>query len=583
MALDKICDITFPGLEDFATGNTTVTVSHGTRPSAFTFEVADVYGMVPRIGRVSITENGREIVGFRDCAINDVFRAGGDVRTFTVQVLDRRWVWWRGRDVISGRYNVRRPDKTIIEETQKSPQDLAKLCLQALGESGFDISRLPNKVDKDSAPEIEWDSIPPAQALDELVNLLACRVVLTSADRIAICPNGKGLSLPDVRTKNDQNSIQSVAIPDSLKFIAGHTRWQGLLKLRPVGLELPSISKKISKSKTGDGSRIRPVDDLSFAPSGGWKSSSPLYPDREVTYGKDTEERELAQQLAAQCVWRWFQVEGQVIGKTIKLGPVPGCDFEVKYLWQYRISDSILDTAEGENGARTQLAAYVVGQWYDSDLGSSDDSTVVAGNTKPNLRFPESVTIDSENNIVVFPRPMYMVDSSGNYAYPDLYLYCAYTLADAKTRIPDRFTYKKSLPVRPVGTGAMPVKVDDVFRKVVITHQYKQGAGYLLKSTTPNDDEMTKAANYYLGAKAQELNFASGTDREYEGFLDISPDGAIQQVTWGLNDGEGFTRASRNTEHSIYVPRYAQRQLTAQVATINMQLEEIKKIRRGEL
>jgi hypothetical protein len=42
----------------------------------------------------------------------------------------------------------------------------------------------------------------------------------------------------------------------------------------------------------------------------------------------------------------------------------------------------------------------------------------------------------------------------------------------------------------------------------------------------------------------------------------IQVDGAIHQVTYSIHSGEGgscLTRASRNTEHSHYVPRYERR------------------------
>lgn len=48
----------------------------------------------------------------------------------------------------------------------------------------------------------------------------------------------------------------------------------------------------------------------------------------------------------------------------------------------------------------------------------------------------------------------------------------------------------------------------------------------------------------------------------YVGIVPIQVDGAIHQVTYSIHSGEGgscLTRASRNTEHSHYIPKYERR------------------------
>ena len=55
--------------------------------------------------------------------------------------FDRRWKWRFGQ--IGGRYNLYNPDQSLNTSTEKSPQLLASLCLEMMGETGYDVSNLP--------------------------------------------------------------------------------------------------------------------------------------------------------------------------------------------------------------------------------------------------------------------------------------------------------------------------------------------------------------------------------------------------------------------------------------------------------
>src|SRR3546814_8074821 len=70
---------------------------------------------------------------------------------------------------------------------------------------------------------------------------------------------------------------------------------------------------------------------------------------------------------------------------------------------------------------------------------------------------------------------------------------------------------------------------------------------------------MTHAFPRRRASDRQELVPQPGNDMTYGGFINVNPDGAIAQVSWTWSAGRGMTRASRNTEHSLIVPRYKQR------------------------
>lgn len=544
------CDIAYPGLTN-TTGNSTVTLSHGVRPSQFTIEVALQPNFIPFTGTIQVLQNGRTVVQFRDCAIDGVFRSAGPSTTFTVQILDRRWKWIRGGGVMVGHFNVRKADKKIIEGTGKSVQELAKMCLDQLGEQGYDVSQLPSNVDVDNTPEVEWDYTPTFQALDDLVSRVGCRVVLCSDDRIRIFPLGYGRNLPNLPTIiDDPATIESVAVPDGVMFIAGPSVWQGLLKLEAVGLDL-------------DG-KIKPINELSYKPSEGWEANSPDAPALAVEHGKNDKEKEKARSLAAQSVWRWFRVVGQADGQ---LGPVQGYRGEVTELWQYELLPELIDSAEDQHGNVSKIEPYAVGQWYDSKLGTTAPG-VTPGNTLENTRFPEEVSIDPKTSVVRFPRPMYRLESGGKYGVPQLWVFAAYHIKQKKSRVPERYTYKQSFPKQSNRSGHLPLPVTDVFLTIEVETEHRGGDKYVVTGSKINESEVDRAARYYIQAKMAEILPDQGQDVSYGGFENISPDGKVQQVTWSLQGGVGYTRASVGTEHSSFVPRYKQRERVTKLEAI---------------
>lgn len=67
-------------------------------------------------------------------------------------------------------------------------------------------------------------------------------------------------------------------------------------------------------------------------------------------------------------------------------------------------------------------------------------------------------------------------------------------------------------------------------------------------------------ANYYLDMMMRKYQIAQAQTVEYNGIVAISCDGAISQVTWSIGDGKkASTIASRNCEHSTYLPPYPAR------------------------
>ncbi|WP_437187868.1 hypothetical protein SH668x_001279 [Planctomicrobium sp. SH668] len=556
------CGVSYPGLIN-VTGHASGTLTSGTHPSIFTIETAVNPTMPDAIGRLSFTENGQEVVGFRDCAVDGIFRSSVEADTFTVKILDRRWKWHAGGGVISGHYNKRKPDKTIWGESQKSPQELFEMLFERLDEV-VDLSLVPPVFHPNISMEVKWDHIRPVQAIEELASRLGLRIVLGTDDRVKLWPVGVGAQLPQWpdRMCEIQESVESTAVPDGVIVYAAPTIWQGLLKLEAVGLDLDNS--------------IKPIDELSYKPGIGWNMWCPSAVENGVDFGKDQKEKDRSKQLAKQTIYRWYRVVGQPDGS---LGPIPHANFDVKSRNQYQLLSELIETKDDNSDGYTKVEPFVVGQWaIDGSLSSY--VTGIDGNSKENLRYGEPISIDQKNSIVVFPQVMTMYHSQHNFVPASLFVYAAYQLKHPLHGMPVRYTRETTFPVPQRGTGLHPINVNDLSMTVRLTHPYVALGIYGEPEIETNEQEMQQASDYYTLAKQRELLPDPGQDASYGGFLNICPDGAIVQVSWTWSDGIGKTRASRNTEHSLLAPRYKQRLQLSRVETIAEKLKTLED--RGE-
>ena len=130
----------FAGIQAFLSFNYTLTP--GITPGLATLYIPPQPGRIFEVGPLLVSYGNTQLV-FPDCKVDRIsVETDGEGHTvWGLSILDRRWKWAWGR--ISGYYNVRRGE-TLVKETEKRPQELATLCLEAMGETGYDVSRMPD-------------------------------------------------------------------------------------------------------------------------------------------------------------------------------------------------------------------------------------------------------------------------------------------------------------------------------------------------------------------------------------------------------------------------------------------------------
>jgi hypothetical protein len=195
-----------------------------------------------------------------------------------VYLEDRRWQWFFNS--INGCYNQLDHNGKLIPDSIASPYEMAELCLDAMGETGYVID-LPTQLDSSyrnitgianftflptginfpltgSNPAMDWVCQNPAQALQQLCDQFQRRIVFQCIqDRVIIAQVGQGKTLPRGPSYSIEKRSIALKTPetcDSVGVQGDPTFYQDRFLLEPVALEY-------------DGTYV-PVNNVSYAPRG---------------------------------------------------------------------------------------------------------------------------------------------------------------------------------------------------------------------------------------------------------------------------------------------------------------------------
>lgn len=580
----------WPGISQVLRASFTLT--QGITPSVCTLEIA------PQSGPV--TEHGTLTFTFADVTINfpnakvdkASFQFTENGLLWQLSIIDRRWRW-AYKTAITGNYNERRPNVqgeqninnlgSIDARTVATPQQLAGLCLQAMGETGYDVSQLPN----DSRPEIHWDHDNAAQALAELCDQLGCRVCLGLDSTVSICRAGVGATLPDTSVMRLSAVVDPPEAPEAIAAVGGKSRYQVDLLLEAVGLD-----------KDG---QIKLIDDLSYKPAEGWPSIEPGYfyevegwtlmpnvpPNLQnfLALGRIN-----ARELALQTIYRWYRIRMRDVsdaeGSPAGGGPIiPGWRVtngnqgsRIQHRWQILpIEDEqVAGWYDGENTFQ-RFPAWVFGRFYAWDFG--------AKNTDPGSFCHFDYSIDRERGLVQFGTQVYRygVADEGEDAqrvYPaNLVLRTAVSVRDAATGVFDRFSLSLATSAAGTGAGTRTLQREEIILNVQPTYNYQTNA---VVSTTTNIVECVNEATYAINAALLEYQTTTPLDVTFMGLVPIAVDGAITQVTWEVGPSGATTRVSRDTEWNPAVPTYRERRLIERLKRNNPKVQALQdQARRG--
>lgn len=536
----------FPGIAQII--RCSYTLSHGITPGAFVLEIAPQAMFPTHIGPMVLTF-GAIAITFPNCRVNFVsFSRNSRGLVWSLQIFDRRWKWaWR---TISGRYNLRLDDENLDTTTEKTPQQLATLLLQTLGESAFDVSQLSNG----TRPIVQWDNENAAQALATLCDSLGCHVVMQLNGTVKICQVGAGATLPNLpELMDDAGTLDPAEVPDYLRIMFAPTRIQAMFLLEAVGLDT-------------DG-KIKLLDDLSYKPANGWGREAAGFFSGVANSPAAVQSGQLDKNprtLALRTVFKWYRIK-EVHDSTWvekvrpQLGQV-GAEFsDFNLTTKDQFLPLLPDLIDIDATTKKNAKPFVQGVFSTRGEGgpwrNSADWT--------NYRRP--INLLQDKGIVEFQDYVYKwinpgvapVAGQASIQAATLYLSASFHLQHHLTRSTHR--HYREIQLGPInGTGAKVVKEEDLGATVRTNYN----AGGAVQDFTTNYAALDPQAVLALSAALTEFQLTTPQDKTYAGLVPLNPDGAIFQVTWTMEESRGCTtRASRNNEWNYNLPSYKERRV----------------------
>ncbi len=533
---------TFPGVERVVSCSYTRT--HGISPNVAVLTCAPQANFSAEGGTLRFLF-GDAWLDIPDCKV-DYFslqrNAMGEVWQF--QIFDRRWIWKFG--VIEGQYNHRDPDGQIKFESdadkswEKTPQELAEILLDDMGETEYDVSALDN----DARPLINWDVIAPAEALARLCDELGCRVVLTFANTVKIHKIGEGEDLPiNELVLTNSLTINPPERPKTLTVAYGPTRYQADFLLEAVG---------INNDKDADGKLIGTlvtVGNLGYKPADTfWTQEDPYYFPNVI----DEEDRKLAKA----SVWRYYRITR---GDDLIADITPDASLKDAYIEFLNEQVETTDDADGNKVPRPPLC---YGTWYENKSGRITNAPAEDAFFGLYAKIPWSFSFDVDNGLVIFSQPTYKYTADLSILKANLWLRTSCLL-----RFPNDRRYSRRLEHRQISQNETKERVlrhEELYRTYI-------------DAELQDDAELKRQAGYYLTAAEREYEQEYPQSVTYVGMQQLDLDGAIQQVTYQCGPRGFTTAASRNTEDLDRTPSYKEkRQMEYQAASRITQAEADK-------
>lgn len=552
--------VSFRGV--FAHLDVQFTLSHGISPSQCQIRIPPTPG-IEAGGPLVLVAGGRSIT-FSDCKVDriDIDRTGGGLMVWTLTILDRRWKW-RECGEVSGYYNVREGEnesaaagipKTIKKGTEKHIRDLMTICLEAMGEDRPDLSRVPN----DIFPEVEWDYTNAAQALAQLADLIKFRIVLSLRNRVELWPDGEGQQLAQDGTMEYQSTFDPPERPDKLIFVGHRMLWEQDLELEAVCRNANGDYFPIDSAEIGYRPDVTPID------GNYWWSYDPEFGntifDRPVV---DIHGIKTLRELAKADVYRKYRVKmplslvtGQQVLDRDQILPLLGTRLQADRLGKAKEAALWGLFSRGESSPE-----------YFSSLSDPRQKLELTNPPKA-MTVEDGWSLDVKTGIVTTSKPIYQWGTTERAVIIDgvwidapfmkpakLWLRTGFGLRNPATRAWTHKEIVRRSPQKKFGTQPRYIPAADAIYRIISgrTKVYE------------NKDEYEKIAKHYLDTEEKKYETRTPTAATYPGLLSISPDGALQQITWSITERGAITRASRNREEPVLALTYEEQRLYQQL------------------
>ena len=528
--------------------------AHGILPSVCALDILPQPALNVLNGTLRISY-GQTQIAWPDCRIDaHQLERNDEGQIYRVWIWDRRWRWQFGQ--ISGEYNRQQDDAERLLTQGKTPQQLAELCLAAMLEPLYDVSDLPNV----ARPHVLWDLENPAQALAELCESLACRVVLGLDNVTRIKRAGIGQQPPVNDALIDSSAgINAAELPDRIVVATAPLRYQ---------LDLPL--EAIAQDVNGEWLLL---NELSYAPDDGFKD---LIHFTDVAAASGIGAAELAARTVLRVFRPIFPIQTTLYGEIADRERVTLLPEMAETVWDAEQKKYVRAPAlvYGEYTHPLEIDARQSALTYlDNPLSSVQtevDLLAVSGeldedDQKAVVDIPFSV--DQERGHIRFGAQVSLSFDGVTYD-PNLALRCACLIKDEHTGAVERFAWPRRLTGAPAGATRDAILPRDDIEPVYIE-------GYASDLTPSgivfqNDANTIAKANHYLDEAARAITAAQDSvTARYVGIHDVTLDGARMQVTYALgNRRPATTTIGYNDEQIDAAPSFKERRFREKLARL---------------
>lgn len=499
------------------------TASHGLVPGVIEIECSPQTSIPGPIVSVYISD-GYYYVLLRDCLVdflNIGITPNGHVER--LQIFDRRWRWHK-KGEISGTYNVRNMDNTVVDGTNKSPQQMAVMAFQALREPNFTVSLLPNEAD--DRPFVAWECESPQDILDWLCERSGCDVAPNwHTNDMVIWPLGAGSGLPTGGEQTVSVGFNRGVVADAIKFCCGYTLHQNKFELEAV-------------AKDTDGS-WKTHDEVEYSDSLTGLGYAARY---DPAADQDDPVRELAR-----SAFKTYRVKNFADG-TWTL-PATGETLESREdVLPFRTT--LLQGTHAPDGTKVEDAPFIEGVFM---VGIDEDPDSMT-NTEEGERLDDvRFRIDRENGLVHFNEPIVKLisDSNDGIEPAELDITLAHRVRDRDYgHAYQRYIVQQSTGLG-AGTPALVIRRDDL--RLTFIGKYEPGEDSP-NEVEDNTDSVNDALNSHLASLLANFGTQATDARRYAGIIPIALNGVVRQVRWRVlagsryRPGGAWTWAYANTE-----------------------------------
>ena len=488
------CDVTFDGIHaDASAGAAQFTLGIGPQPSTGSLSLAGT-GHSLSTGDLVFDDGINAPVTLADLEVYEQREHSGEDGEFTtIQVRDRRWRWAKEAHV-TGVWNRREADgSTIPAALQKTARELVSLCLDAMGETGYDVSALPN----DFYPYVNWEFEPAVRAANDICAMCGCTLSLDASDNVQVVTLGSGDDPPAADRESEDEATTSTEKADVYIVRGGRKVIQRTSTLVAVGLDT-------------DGT-VQTLVDLSYyaAAVAKWGSIFAAALSHFQAWDNATDRAKYV--AATQSVGRWFRLPSDDLPYLPALSNI--CETKTensKEVWKRPYATSSSLYLKGVDEVRRSASGEISAPW----------------------------DLDAEAGIVKLRRDVAWADADCS-AFATIKLVWAYESiqSDGTLTDDDFYTYEDGS-----GTSEHVEDADWLVLRGII-------ADGETDPTWQNDTELDAiAAKIVSYIKETEATRSSG-DYRYGKILSLRPDGKIRQVTWQVSEKAGAeTRLIVNTD-----------------------------------